>query len=80
MRAAAPGALEAFELRERAEDLLTAPASPPSTRRGSPTAPLRGSALFADSLAVVQAHRLRLPGIRARWSSLTRSSTRWHAF
>ena len=59
-----PAPLEAFELRERAEDLLTAPGvaavDPP---RLSYTAAARLGDSFADSLAVVQAHRLRLPGI-----------------
>ena len=58
-----PQALEAFELRERAEDLLTAPGvaavDPP---RLSYRAASRLGESFADGLAVVQARRLRLPG------------------
>jgi hypothetical protein len=58
-----PAPLEAFELRERAEDLLTAPGvaavDPP---RLSYAAAARLGESFADSLAVVQARRLRLPG------------------
>jgi len=58
-----PAALEAFELRERAEDLLTAPGvaavDPP---RLSYAAAARLGESFADGLAVVQARRLRLPG------------------
>jgi hypothetical protein len=58
-----PRRLEEFELRERVEDLLTAPGvaavDPPrlsyhrAARLGEP---------FADGLTVVQARRLRLPG------------------
>jgi hypothetical protein len=59
-----PAPLEEFDLRERAEDLLTAPGvaavDPP---RLSYTAAARLGDSFADSLAVVQARRLRLPGI-----------------
>jgi hypothetical protein len=59
-----PAPLEAFELRERAEDLLTAPGvaavDPP---RLSYAAAARLGDSFADSLAGVQARRLRLPGI-----------------
>lgn len=58
-----PLPLEAFELRERAEDLLTAPGvaavDPP---RLSYTAAARLGESFADGLAVVQARRMRLPG------------------
>lgn len=58
-----PQPLERFELRERAEDLLTAPGvaavDPP---RLSYTAAARLGESFADGLAVVQARRLRLPG------------------
>jgi hypothetical protein len=59
-----PAPLEAFALRERAEDLLTAPGvaaiDPPRLSYG---AAARLGESFADSLAVVQARRLRLPGI-----------------
>jgi hypothetical protein len=58
-----PAPLEAFELRERAEDLLTAPGvaavDPP---RLSYAAAVRLGESFADGLAVVQARRMRLPG------------------
>jgi hypothetical protein len=58
-----PAPLEAFELRERAEDLLTAPGvaavDPPRLSYG---AAARLGEAFADGLAVVQARRLRLPG------------------
>jgi hypothetical protein len=58
-----PAPLEAFELRERAEDLLTAPGvaavDPP---RLSYAAAARVGESFADGLAVVQARRMRLPG------------------
>jgi hypothetical protein len=58
-----PEPLERFELRERAEDLLTAPGvaavDPP---RLSYAAAARLGESFADGLAVVQARRLRLPG------------------
>jgi hypothetical protein len=58
-----PVPLEAFELRERAEDLLTAPGvaavDPP---RMSYSAAARLGESFADGLAVVQARRMRLPG------------------
>ena len=58
-----PVALEAFELRERAEDLLTAPGvvavDPP---RLSYTATRRLGEAVADGLAGVQARRMRLPG------------------
>jgi hypothetical protein len=58
-----PAPLEAFELRERAEDLLTAPGvaavDPP---RLTYTAVARLGESFADGLAVVQARRMRLPG------------------
>jgi hypothetical protein len=56
--------LEVFELRERAEDLLTAPGvaavDPP---RLSYTGAARLGEAFADALAAVQARRMRLPGI-----------------
>ena len=58
-----PERLEAFELRERAEDLLTAPGvvavDPP---RLSYAAARRLGGAFADGLAGVQARRMRLPG------------------
>ena len=58
-----PKPLEAFELRERAEDLLTAPGvaavDPPRLSYGAAS---RLGESFADGLAVVQARRLRLPG------------------
>jgi len=58
-----PVPLERFELRERAEDLLTAPGvaavDPP---RLSYSAASRLGEAFADGLSVVQARRLRLPG------------------
>jgi hypothetical protein len=58
-----PQSLETFELRERAQDLLTAPGvaavDPP---RLSYSAAARLGESFADGLAVVQARRLRLPG------------------
>jgi hypothetical protein len=58
-----PAPLEEFELRERAEDLLTAPGvaavDPP---RLSYTAAARLGESFADGLSVVQARRMRLPG------------------
>jgi hypothetical protein len=58
-----PVRLEAFALREHAEDLLTAPGvaavDPP---RLSYAAVARLSESFADGLAAVQARRLRLPG------------------
>jgi hypothetical protein len=58
-----PAPLEQFALRERAEDLLTAPGvaavDPP---RLSYAAAARLGESFADGLAVVQARRLRLPG------------------
>jgi hypothetical protein len=58
-----PERLEAFELRERAEDLLTAPGvvavDPP---RLSYAAARRLGDAFADALAGVQARRMRLPG------------------
>jgi hypothetical protein len=58
-----PAPLEAFELRERAEDLLTAPGvaavDPP---RLSYAGAVRLGESFADGLTVVQARRLRLPG------------------
>ncbi len=59
-----PAPLEAFELRERAEDLLTAPGvaavDPP---RLSYTAAARLGEGFADGLSMVQARRMPLPGI-----------------
>jgi len=58
-----PVALERFSLRERAEDLLSAPGivavDPPRLSYG---AVARVSDAVADSLAAVQARRLRLPG------------------
>ena len=58
-----PVMLERFELRERAEDLLTAPGivavDPPRLSYG---AIARMSDTVADSIAAVQARRLRLPG------------------
>ena len=58
-----PAPLEAFALRERAEDLLTAPGvaavDPPRLSYG--TAARLGES-FADGLTVVQARRMRLPG------------------
>jgi hypothetical protein len=58
-----PAPLERFELRERAEDLLRAPGvaavDPP---RLSYRAAARLGESFADSLTVVQARRMRLPG------------------
>ena len=58
-----PVRLEEFELRERAEDLLTAPGvaavDPP---RLTYAAAARLGESFADGLTVVQARRLRLPG------------------
>ena len=58
-----PDRLEAFELRERAEDLLTAPGAvavdPP---RLSYAAARRLGEAFADGLGGVQARRMRLPG------------------
>lgn len=58
-----PAPLEAFALRERAEDLLGAPGvaavDPP---RLSYTAAARLGEAFADGLAAVQARRMRLPG------------------
>jgi hypothetical protein len=58
-----PAPLEAFELRERAEDLLTAPGvaavDPP---RVSYSGAARLGEGFADGLAAVQARRMRLPG------------------
>jgi hypothetical protein len=59
-----PAPLEVFDLRERAEDLLTAPGvaavDPP---RLSYTGAARLGEAFADALAAVQARRMRLPGI-----------------
>jgi hypothetical protein len=58
-----PAPLEAFSLRERAEDLLTAPGvaavDPPRLSYG---AAARLGESFADGLTVVQARRMRLPG------------------
>jgi hypothetical protein len=58
-----PVVLEQFELRERAEDLLTAPGvvavDPP---RLSYRAIARVSEAVADAVAAVQAGRMRLPG------------------
>ena len=58
-----PAPLEAFELRERAEDLLTAPgvAAVDPPRLSYATAARLGES-FADALAAVQARRLPLPG------------------
>jgi hypothetical protein len=59
-----PTPLEGFELRERAEDLLTAPGvaavDPP---RLSYTAAARLGESFADGISMVQARRMPLPGI-----------------
>jgi hypothetical protein len=58
-----PVALERFALRERAEDLLTAPGvvvvDPPRLSYGTVA---RVSDTVADTLAAVQARRMRLPG------------------
>jgi hypothetical protein len=58
-----PAPLETFSLRERAEDLLTAPGvaavDPP---RLSYTSAARLGAGFADGISMVQARRLPLPG------------------
>jgi hypothetical protein len=58
-----PAPLEAFSLRERAEDLLSAPGvaavDPP---RLSYAAAARLGESFADGLTAVQARRMRLPG------------------
>jgi hypothetical protein len=58
-----PAPLETFALRERAEDLLTAPGvvavDPP---RLSYAGAARLGDAFADALAAVQARRMRLPG------------------
>jgi hypothetical protein len=58
-----PAPLEEFELRERAEDLLTAPGvaavDPP---RLSYSGAARLGESFADGLTVVQARRMGLPG------------------
>jgi hypothetical protein len=58
-----PAALETFELRERAEDLLTAPGvaavDPPRLSYGGAARLGEG---FADGLAAIQARRMRLPG------------------
>jgi hypothetical protein len=59
-----PAPLEEFDLRDRAEDLMTAPGvaavDPP---RLSYTAAARLGESFADALTGVQARRMRLPGI-----------------
>ena len=59
-----PTALEAFALRERAEDLLTAPGV---AAVDPPRLSYRGAARLgesvADGLTMVQARRMRLPGI-----------------
>jgi hypothetical protein len=59
-----PAPLEAFALRERAEELLRAPGvaalDPP---RVSYAGAARLGEAFADGLAAVQARRMRLPGI-----------------
>ena len=58
-----PQELEAFALRERAEDLLTAPgAVAVDPARLSYTAAARLPEAVGDGLAGVQARRLRLPG------------------
>ena len=58
-----PAALEAFSLRDRAEDLLAAPGvaavDPP---RLTYAAAARLGEGFADGLTLVQARRMRLPG------------------
>jgi len=58
-----PAPLETFALRERAEDLLTAPGvaavDPPRLSYGGAARLGEG---FADGLAAVQARRMRLPG------------------
>jgi hypothetical protein len=58
-----PAPLEVFELRERAEDLLTAPGvaavDPP---RLSYLGAARLGEVFADAITTVQARRMRLPG------------------
>lgn len=58
-----PARLEGFSLRERAEDLLTAPGvaavDPP---RLSYAATAKLGEAFADGLTAVQARRMRLPG------------------
>ena len=58
-----PAPLEAFSLRERAEDLLMAPGvaavDPPRLSYGGAARLGEG---FADGLAAIQARRLRLPG------------------
>lgn len=58
-----PAPLEAFSLRERAENLLSAPgvAAVDPPRLTYSTAARLGES-FADALAVVQARRMRLPG------------------
>ena len=76
-----PAPLEAFALRERAEDLLTAPGR---GRRRSAAAVLRRR---RAARGVVRRRPHRGPGAphaaaratRARWSSSTRCSTRWRA-
>jgi hypothetical protein len=59
-----PASLEAFALRERAEDLLTAPGV---AAVDPPRLSWRGAARLgesvADGLTMVQARRMRLPGI-----------------
>ena len=59
-----PAPLEAFALRERVEDLLTAPGV---AAVDPPRLSYRGAARFgesvADGLTMVQARRMRLPGI-----------------
>jgi len=59
-----PAPLELFDLRERAEDLLTAPGvaavDPP---RLSYLGAARLGEAFADAVTTVQARRMRLPGI-----------------
>lgn len=59
-----PAPLEAFALRDRAEELLTAPgvAAVDPPRLSYARAARLGEA-FADGLAAVQARRMRLPGI-----------------
>jgi hypothetical protein len=58
-----PAELERFELRERAEDLLTAPGVVAVDPPRLSYARIAGlSEAVADGIATVQAHRIRLPG------------------